>query len=187
MKTYIVVIILGLTLMTGAQAQQKLPMRITVEKHQESNRDTLQKARAVNTGGCRTMHYAKVTQTSQEVTLDIKLMNMTGKQAKDLTVRYYVIARDIATRNLSICGRGEQTLDFNPMETKILTTEPVSFERRDTKFVTGTVKTPNRMIGSEYHGIIVQVFQGGATPVASLYEPISLDQQLPKLQNPRAN
>jgi hypothetical protein len=171
---------------TVVLAQQSLPMRITVKKASTTDRTTIQKGRT-ESSGCRTTHFPKVTDKTEEVTLDINLMLTGGKEAKDLKVVYYVVGRDRQSKTLSLTTQGEKTVNLAPTKTVTVSTDSISYGSRDAKFVTGLSGARDRKSGTEYYGVAVKVFQSGTAPVATYYEPTELDTKLDKLLNPPAS
>lgn len=169
---------------TAALAQQTLPMRISVKKATTTDRTTLQKGHTV-ASGCRTTHYPKVTEKTEDVILDISLMLMGGKEAKDLKVVYYVVGRDRQSKALSLTTQGEKTINLAPTKSVTVSTDSISYGARDAKFVTGLSGARDRKSGTEYYGVAVKVFQSGTAPVATYYEPAELDQKLDKVLNPK--
>jgi hypothetical protein len=163
-------------------AQQKLPLRITVETKTESSQNVLQRPKATQSGNVIT-HTPRVTQTTQLVTLIVKIMNMGMTEAKGLDVRYVVFGQERGSDRLQLMKQGQQTLDFKSLQTQTFQTEPVEFQKSDAKFVTGHFSELNQREGVEYRGIAIGVYSG-TNQVAVAYDPQSLDQSIRRLNIP---
>ncbi len=177
MKRFWSVLALAALSLPMAHAQQKLPLRITVETKTERAENVLQRGKAVRSGHV-IRHSARVTETEQQVTLTIKIMNMGVAEIKGLEVRYVLFGQEPGSDRMQIAKQGQQTIDLKSLQTQTLTTEPPAFRKSDVKFVSGAFSELNQRVGTEYRGVAIGVYRG-TEQVAIHYDPQSLEQSIP--------
>jgi len=161
-----------LALVLGASvalAVSMSPLRISVQKDQDTDRNT---SRRGNTS---------TSMCSRDVVLEISVQNLQGKPAKDLNVSYTIVGREKNVRALKVMGQGAQQVTIQPLRTAKIRTKPATFEsvltRSSYKACCGARRTSRSQTGLEYHGVGIKVSQGGKI-IAAHFEPPSLERDL---------
>ena len=124
------------------------------------------------------LYFPRVTETEQQVTLTIKIMNMGVAEIQGLEVRYVLFGQEPGSDRMQIAQQGQQTIDLKSLQTQPLTTEPADFRKSDVKFVSGAFSELNQRVGAEYRGVAIGVYRG-TEQVAIHYDPQSLEQSIP--------
>lgn len=142
---------------------------------------------SVNVTGGRDEHQGKPPKkggtipkktVTQDRQLEITLANTTPTEYKGLTVKYYMFAKDLTSKEISIPRAGKQDIDLPSLGSVRVKSETVVLkytEQYSKKFEGDTKFEPEK--GERYLGYGVQVLQGDAL-LAEKFEPPDLKAKL---------
>lgn len=177
MKRLLAGLLAAILVATTAFAQNKVSLKITVEKQQKTRHQVTQQGKARSSGDI-TLYTPQVTKQEREMSFDIHLQHLGARELKGLKVRYLIFGRDKRTRAVRPVGEGERAIEvLKSLETCTVTTDPVNFESRDISFNQGYGAEANRKLGQDYHGVAVAVYSDGER-VASYFNPPALSKEI---------
>lgn len=177
MKRHLAVVLAAILVPTATFAQNKVSLKITVEKQQKTRHQVTQQGKARSSGDV-TVYTPQVTKQEREMSFDIRLQYLGARELKGLKVRYIIFGRDKRTRAVRPVGNGEREIEvLKSLETGLVTTDPVSFESRDISFNQGYGAEANTKLGQDYHGVAVAVYSGDER-VASYFNPPGLSKEI---------
>jgi hypothetical protein len=108
----------------------------------------------------------------QKRSLQINLTNASQRELADLTVVYYIFAKDVHSKDIVLAKKGQQTTSVKPLGKAVLNTEDVILTSHSSSSkVTGGRTETTPAGGTKYFGYGVQVTSGNRVLAASFDPP----------------
>lgn len=169
-----------------ARGQTRLPVQVTVQKKEETNRVIVQTAELRHGQGVD-YHRPEISERKQKVALKIGLLNMAFADLPGSTVKYQIIAKGKSITDLAIAGEGEQTVDLPPSRVTTVETKPVEMVVTETAFKKGAFADRNEREGYQYYGVFVTVRHGNdSTTFAEPKDLAGVIKDLKPVEKPHA-
>lgn len=124
--------------------------------------------------------------TTQIKSLQVTLINPSQQTLTDLTIAYYLFARDVRTKEIVLVKKGEKTVTVKPLGKEIVNTDETVLTSQNTysRTVGGRTET-TPATGQKFYGYGVQALAGQKV-LAEVFDPPELKASIHLPETPPA-